>query len=126
VIDARGNEHELDFRALYPLDWMDLYDWLSQARRGRPEAYADVAPWLVNHIAAARAQLESTGRMPGDRWVLAAPPRLVVPPLWSANDGLSPLDVVGLRIYEFRTNLDEPPVVPRPDQRTLVFSYQRP
>ncbi len=126
VVDAQGNEHELDFRALYPLDWMDLYDWLSQARRGRPEAFTDVAPWLVSHIAEARGQLEATGRMRGDRWLLAAPPRLVVPPLWSPDDGLSPLEVVGLRIYEFRTNLDEPPVVPGPDQRTLVFEYQRP
>lgn len=126
VVDARGDEHELDFRALYPLDWMDLYDWLNQARRDRPQAFADVAPWLVTHIASARAQLEATGRLPGDRWALAAPPRVVVPALWHRNDGLAPLEVLGLRIYEFRTNLDQPPFMPTPRQRRLVFEYLPP
>ncbi|NNG16192.1 MAG: hypothetical protein HKM89_06885 [Gemmatimonadales bacterium] len=123
VVDAGGEEHELDFRALYPLTWMDLYDWLSQTRQGHPEAFADVAPWLVRRIAEARRQLERTGRMPGDRWALAAPVPLVVPPLWTPDDGLSPLAVTGLRIYEFTTNLDEPPSVPAPGQRTLIFEY---
>jgi hypothetical protein len=123
VVDARGEEHQLDYRALYPIDWMDLYDWLNQTRRRRPEAFAQIAPWLVERIADARRQLETTGRLPGDRWALAAPPRLVVPPLWTRDDGLSPLTVTGLRIYEFTTNLDEPPFLPEPGQRSLIFEY---
>jgi len=126
VVDQRGAEPELDFRALYPIDWMDLYDWLNLTERGNPAAFDQVAPWLLDRISNARAALEATGRMPGDRGLLAAPSRLVVLPVWTADDGRSPLQVDGLRFYEFQAHLDEPAAFPTAEQRRLVFEYSRP
>lgn len=126
VVDDRGVEHELDLRALYPIDWMDLHTWLQRTRLRNPGAFSLVAPWLVDRIALARVRLEAGGRLPGDRGPFAARPRLVLPPLWTAGDSLAPLRVEGLRIYEFHANLDETPRTAAAQPRTLVFEYVRP
>jgi len=126
VVDDKGVEHDLDLRALYPIDWMDLHTWLDRTRRRNPEAFARVAPWLLDKIARARGDLEAGRRLPGDRGPLAARPRLVLPPVWTHGDSLSPLDVKGLRIYEFHANLDEPPRAAADQPRSLVFEYIAP
>lgn len=125
VVDRGGKEHEVDLRAFYPIDWWDLYDWLSRTPGRDPGAFNRVAPWLVDHLAAARRQLEVTGHLPGARGVLRAPPRVVSTPVWTAGDGLTPLNIVGLRVYEFHTNLDHRPVFGANAPRDLVFEYVR-
>jgi len=126
IVDEKGIEHDLDLRALYPIDWMDLHTWLERTRRRNPEAFARVAPWLLDKIARSRRGLEAGGRLPGDRGPFAARPRLVLPPAWAVDDSLGPLDVKGLRIYEFHANLDEPPRAATDQPRTLIFEYIEP
>jgi len=125
VVDDHGVEHEVDLRAFYPIDWMDLYGWFLRAQRkdANTEAFSRIAPWLVDLVATARRQLESTGHLPGARSVFAAPPRHVLPPVWTAGDSLTPLNVVGLRIYEFHTNLDLGAYDRAFERRNLVFEY---
>lgn len=125
VVDDRGDEHEVDLRAFYPIDWSDLYDWLSRTHRRDPATFNRVAPWLVDHLAAARRELESTGHLPGARAALAAPPRVVSRPAWTAGDSLTPLNIVGLRVYEFDTNLDVRPTPRLNVRRDLLFEYVR-
>jgi len=126
VVDDRGLEHELDPRALYPIDWMDLHTWLARTRQRNPEAFAQVAPWLVERIARARQNLEAGAHLPGDRGPLAALPRLVMPPIWTTGDSLTPLRIEGLRVYQFEADLDRPALPAFAQPRTLVFEYLLP
>jgi hypothetical protein len=110
VIDVRGSEHDIDYRAWWPLSFDELIGWMNQDFTSLPQATQDrVARWLVARadsarIAARRGKaVGHYGRFLGP---FAAPLFLLHPKIWSDSTRVPGEQFVGLRFYQESWNLE--------------------
>jgi len=127
VVDARGNEFEVDYRAWEPFTVEELDTWLPHLADLDDASKARAAADLLARANVARERVLA-GKSPGyfDRWLgpLTAPHHFLHPAIWTQPDDVPREPFVVFRVYrEFWQ-----PEARRRDattvRRTLVYEYQ--
>jgi hypothetical protein len=129
AVDARGGEHEVDYRAWEPLVFDELGAWINQNFSRLPASGQDqAAAYLLSRAEQARISARG-GRMFGTRWwpqPLTAPYFLLHPALWVDAARVPERPFVGLRIYTETWNLADRARDPLSFRRVLLFEYREP
>ena len=110
AVDARGAEHDVDYRAWQPLSLDELYAWSEQDLMRLPPSQRDSAfAYLLQLAEAGRARAASGGR-PGQRVLvpapLTAPLFLLHPHRWDDSAAVPPAPFVALRYYRETWSLE--------------------
>ena len=109
-VDAKGQEHPIDYRAWQPLGVEELHAWLRiRFVKLPPDARDRVAGYLLGLAAAGRVAVER-GRSPGyfARFLgpFTAPTHQLHPAIWNRPEEAPASPFVGLRIYREYWNLE--------------------
>jgi hypothetical protein len=128
AIDAKQNEHQIDYRAWEPLEFDELMAWKGQFFPQFDAAAKDrIAAYLLDHVDTARRQW-SVGerRHYFDRFFgpLSAPLFLGHRAYWDA--GVPDHAFSGLRFYDETWDVEERARDPSKIARRLVYEYRKP
>jgi hypothetical protein len=127
AVDASGSEHDIDYRAWWPLSFDELTGWMNQDFTGLPPATQDrVARWLVAKADSARIVArrgEAVGHYGRFLGPFAAPLFLLHPKIWSDSTHVPSEQFVGLRFYQESWNLETHAAGSTAVRRRLVYQF---
>ncbi len=127
AVDARGVEHNIDYRAWQPLGIDELTPWIIfRLPRLPPDAQDRAAAYLLGRAETARLRARgAAGDFEGSLGPLTAPSFLLHPRIWRGPADVPAEPFVGLRVYEETWNLRERRREPQRVGRVLVFEIPR-
>ena len=127
AVDARGAEHDIDYRAWWPLSFDELIGWMNQNFPALPSESQDrAARSLLATADSARAAArrgERVGQYGRFLGPFAAPLFLLHPKIWSDSARVPANPFVGLRYYQESWNLESHARGSTAVRRRLVYRY---
>lgn len=128
-VDARGQEHRVDYRAWQPFGVDELHPWMIFRFSDLPPEGQDQAAAYLIELAERGRRRARDGRGVGyfDRWLgpATAPYFMLHPRLWRTPADVPPEPFVGLRVYWEGWSLAERRRDAGAVERELLYEYPR-